>query len=307
MELGENLPQDTELRTLRSKTAKTNEPQLDSSKKTEFDRPPFTTYRDICQQLIQDPRSSNLFEKYGITYDPNNKLSALYGLKSAMMDRYPVQTTSNDVWEYAQKYQNFTGLSIETFLDAQILSEYIGIEQALIVTETNLPNPFTQNSNTETLKKYIKKRHGTVIDTQDKIDRLIHHEPINSKLSQKLKKINQINGVTDHKTKTVIISPQIHPKCYLFTLAHETYHFSKIDKYSKEKYQLFKKHYFVGEEEFEGNIYALLYDPTAIGIDDFPYSYQDKLSYTVNELIKLSEKSVLSRNADNSNKKLDNS
>lgn len=272
--------------------------QIEQPQNPEQHITPSPTYREICQQLIQDPTSSHLFERYQVVFNKKNKLASLYDLKKAMIIRYPPNSNPLE-WEYSQDYEEYTGLSSQSVLNPKVLSDYIGIEQALIVTENNLPDPFTETPTAEALKKFITKKHfaqkrGTLIETQEEIDKLISQNQTDTETIQVAKRINKIGGITLPKSKRVILSPQLDPETYLFSLAHETYHFSQINKFSQEKLKLFKDFDFVDEEEFEANLYALLYDPNPMEIDNPKLSDQEKIFFTINRLIQTTDSSVIS-------------
>ena len=272
--------------------------QIKNPNDQENDQQSYPKYLEICQQLIQNPNSSHLFERYQVSFNEKNKLASFYDLKKAMINKYP-PTSKPLEWEYSQDYEEYTGLSSQTVLNPQVLSDYISIEQAIIVTENNLPEPFTQKPTAEALKQFITKKHfaqksGTFIETQEEIDKLIAQKPTDIEIIQVAKRINKIGGITLPKSKRVILSPQLDPETYLFSLAHETYHFSQINKTSQEKLKLFKDFDFVDEEEFEANLYALLYDPNPMEIDSPKLSNQEKLFYTTNRLMQTTMSSVIS-------------
>ena len=272
--------------------------QIKNPNDYENDRQSYPNYREICQQLIQNPNSSHLFERYQVSFNKKNKLASFYDLKKAMINRY-LPNSSYLGWEYSQEYEEYTGLSSQTILNPQALSDYISIEQTIIVTENNLPEPFTQKPTAEALKQFITKKHfaqksGTFIETQEEIDKLIAQKPTDVEIIQIAKRINKIGGITLPKSKRVILSPQLDPETYLFSLAHETYHFSQINKTSQEKFKLFKDYDFVDEEEFEANLYALLYDPSPMEIDNPKLSNHEKLFYIINRLMQTTMSSVIS-------------
>lgn len=272
--------------------------QIKSSNNQENDQQPYPKYREICQQLVKTPNSSHLFERYQVVFNEKNKLASFYDLKKAMINKYP-PTSKPLEWEYSQEYEEYTGISSQTVLNPQILSDYISIEQAIIVTENNLPEPFTQKPTAEALKQFITKKHfaqksGTFIETEEEIDKLIARKPTDTELIQVAKRINKIGGITLPKSKRVILSPQLDPETYLFSLAHETYHFSQINKTSQEKLKLFKDFDFIDEEEFEANLYALLYAPNPMEIDNPKLSNQEKLFYTINRLMQTTMSSAIS-------------
>ncbi len=284
METQENLSQNNPDTSLKTQTENNPNQEVESIR--------YPTYQEISQKLIQDPSSSHLFEKYQVTFNPENKISSLYELKKAMMEKYP-RNSINSKWEHAQSYEDFTGLSIKTILNPQVLSEFVGIEQSIIVTETNLPDPFSQKVTIETLKEYISQSGWQYIDSQEQIDKLIANNPQDTNLSRLKKRIEKIGGKAQPDIETIIISPNINPKEHLFDLAHECCHLSQFILLSPEQEKLSDQYDFINNDEFEANIYALFCDPSLSNNPNL--SYEQNLFATVTNLIKLSEISTNSK------------
>lgn len=170
---------------------------------------PSLTYREICQQLVQNPNYSHLFEKYQINFTPGKKLTSLFELKTAMMSKYGVQEPTSSDWDHAGDYELYTGLSATTAKNFEVLSEYIGLEQAIIITETHLPDPFTKPPSIDALKKYIIFRMGKYIDTPEKIDKFISRHPPDSEDVRIAKNIDKIGGFCDSSRRTIVVSPSV--------------------------------------------------------------------------------------------------